>query len=264
MVRINESYSHLFDALSGNLIVSCQASKGEPLCKPEHILALSLSALNGGARALRLEGVENIAFVRQAVDALYKVHLPIVGLTKADIAEDQKLTTSYITATFADARALADAGADIIALDATGRRRLDDMTLAETIERIHRDLHKPVWADCATFAEGEAAAACGADIVSTTLFGYTAETALPPEHGPGLELLRQFVDRLDVPVILEGRVWHPEEITEAFTIGAFAVVVGSAITRPQLITERFVKAIPAHLKTKNAGALGSASKANSK
>ncbi|MBP7579222.1 MAG: hypothetical protein KA794_21075, partial [Candidatus Obscuribacter sp.] len=110
----------------------------------------------------------------------------------------------------------------------------------------------------------EAAAACGADIVSTTLFGYTAETALPPEHGPGLELLRQFVDRLDVPVILEGRVWHPEQITKAFEIGAFAVVVGSAITRPQLITERFVKAIPAHLKTKNAGALGSASKANSK
>lgn len=264
MVKISESYRHLFDALSGNLIVSCQASKGEPLCKPEHILALSLSALNGGAGALRLEGIANIAYVRQAVDALYAQHLPIVGLTKAEIAEEEKLNTSYITATFADASALATAGADIIALDATGRRRLDDMSLSETIERIHSELHRPVWADCATFAEGEAAAACGADIVSTTLYGYTAETALPADHGPGLELLRQFVERLDVPVILEGRVWHPSEITEAFEIGAFAVVVGSAITRPQLITERFVKAIPAHIKVNKPGAQGTVSKANSK
>ncbi len=101
-----------------------------------------------------------------------------------------------------------------------------------------------MWADCATFGEGLAAHEAGADIISTTLYGYTAETALPKEAGPGLDLLKEFVTHIKAPIILEGRIWHPDELTRAFELGAHAVVVGSAITRPQLITERFVKAIP--------------------
>jgi N-acylglucosamine-6-phosphate 2-epimerase len=228
--------------LKGGLIVSCQASAGEPLCKPEHILALSLSALNGGAIALRLEGAENIRFVRQS--KLVPAELPIIGLTKRTLDNPADyIKTAYITSTFAEARDIAEAGADIIALDATGRPRGDGLSLEETIGRIHNDLRKPVWADCARFSEAVAAAAAGADIVSTTMYGYTAETASKEELGPALDLLQQLVEEFETPVILEGRIWQPEQVSAGFARGAFAVGVGSAITRPQLITERFVKAI---------------------
>lgn len=239
-----KSKDALFSALRGKLVVSCQASVGEPLCHKSHILALSLSALNGGCGGLRLEGIENIKYVREQVDKLYEGFVPIVGLTKADVPAQDRLSSAYITASFVEAQHLAEAGADIIALDATGRKRSDNLSLAETIAKIHAELGCLVWADCATFSEGLNAAQAGADIVSTTLFGYTAETALPKDVGPGLELLKELVSHLKVPVILEGRVWRPEELTEAFELGAHAVVVGSAITRPQLITERFVRAIP--------------------
>lgn len=226
--------------LEGALICSCQASAGEPLCAPEHIVAMSLSAIEGGARGLRLEGVENIEAARPRTD------LPIVGLTKdVDVPAEERLKRVYITPTFQDASLLARAGCDIIALDATGRKRADGLSLSETIKKIHDELGKPVWADVSTFAEGINAAEAGADVVSTTLFGYTEETRLPKEHGPGHELLEELVTHINVPVILEGRVWNPEEVTRAFELGAYAVVVGSAITRPKLITERFVRAIPA-------------------
>ena len=234
----------IIDSIDGAMIVSCQASKGEPLNHPDHILALALSGINGGARGVRLEGLENIERVRSSLGKLFDGAVPIVGLTKSDIPAEEKLTSVYITACFDDAKSLAEAGADIIALDATGRKRSDGLSLKETIDRIHSELNKAVWADCATFGEGLAAHEAGADIVSTTLYGYTAETALPKEAGPGLDLLKEFVIHIKAPIILEGRVWHPNEVTRAFELGAHAVVVGSAITRPQLITERFVKAIP--------------------
>ncbi len=236
--------------LSGKLVVSCQASTGEPLCSPEHILALSLSAINGGAGALRLEGVENIRHVRAHTT------LPIVGLTKNDeVPASERLKKVYITGTFAEAKALAEAGADIIALDATGRPRPDGLSLAETITKIRDELNKAVWADVATFAQGLAARDAGATIVSTTMYGYTEETFLPPEAPPNFELLKELCQHLEVSVILEGRVWYPEEIAKAFELGAYAVVVGSAITRPQLITKRFVDAIPARI-SKHRSSLG--------
>ena len=226
--------------VAGELIVSCQASTGEPLCSPEHILALALSAINGGAGALRLEGVENIRLVRA------NTKLPIIGLTKDDtILPSERLKKVYITGSFAEAQSLAEAGADIIALDATGRPRPDGLTLKEQIQKIHDQLKLPVWADVATFSEGVAARESGADVISSTMFGYTEDTVLPPEHGPSFELLKDLCQHIDCPVILEGRVWYPEDVTRAFELGVHAVVVGSAITRPQLITQRFVKAIPA-------------------
>ncbi len=225
--------------LKDSLIVSCQADAGEPLADPGHINALSLSAVRGGAKALRLEGIENIKKVRAATA------LPIIGLIKAKtISESERLYKVYITASFAEAKALALAGSDIIALDATERPRADGLTLEETIFRIHSELNKPVWADISTVEEGLKAASFGADLISTTLFGYTKETKLTSDQGPALELVEQLVQETKVPIVLEGRVWYPEEVKEAFERGAFAVVVGSAITRPQLITERFVRAIP--------------------
>jgi len=229
--------------LEGVLIVSSQASEGEPLNQPQHIIAMGLSALAGGARALRLEGIDNVLAARQ--DSRVPTECPIIGLVKdSTVPSEDRLRVPYITNRYADAEALAGAGADIIALDATGRRRADGMSLREVIFRIHTELKKPVWADCATFAEGINAIEYGADIVSTTLFGYTEETTVPKDHGPGFELLKELVAHASIPVIMEGRVWTPDEVAQAFELGAYAVVVGSAITRPQLITERFLRAIP--------------------
>lgn len=225
--------------LEGSLIVSCQAAEGEPLCHPSHMVAMSLSAINGGAGGLRLEGAESIRAVRARTD------LPVVGLTKSDLVpEDERLDRVYITGTFAEARLVAEAGADIVAADATGRERPDGLTLAQFIDAVHSQLGKPVWADVSTLGEGLAAAASGADVVSTTLYGYTRPTRLGPEAGPDFALLEALAARLDLPVVLEGRVWLPDEVRRAFDAGAYAVVVGSAITRPALITRRFVDAIP--------------------
>jgi len=243
VTRSNYKENESIKLLEGGLIVSCQASSGEPLCAPQHIVALALSAIEGGARGLRLEGVENIAAARQS--AKLSSQMPIIGLVKAvDVKSEDRLKMSYITNTYEDAQAIASAGANIVALDATGRPRPDGRNLRETIELIHNELNKPVWADVATFGEGMAAVEAGADIVSTTLFGYTEGTVAPREQGPGFDLLKELLSHTTVPVILEGRVWYPDEVRKAFELGAHAVVVGSAITRPKLITERFVKAIP--------------------
>lgn len=232
------SQKELIAKLKGELIVSCQAERHEPLGKPEFILALCRTVILGGAKALRLEGVENVRAVRKEID------LPIIALTKTEISEEERLNTAYITPSFADAKALAEAGADIIALDATSRKRSDGLDLRETIEKVHDELKKLVWADCSTLDEGVNAALAGADIVSTTLYGYTKETALPDDAGPSFEFLSSLIKALKVPVVLEGRVWHPDEVKRAFETGAYAVVVGSAITRPHYITRRFLKAVP--------------------
>jgi N-acylglucosamine-6-phosphate 2-epimerase len=209
------------------------------LNKPEHLIALALSALNGGARGLRLEGIANIQYARK------KTNVPIIGLVKSEQVQDQeRLSKIYITSTFAEAQELAKAGADIIALDATDRPRPDGLSLKGTIERIHKELNKPVWADISTLEDGIQAAEAGADVISTTLAGYTKETYVPPNSPPDLSLLANLIKSVKVPVVLEGHVWHPDEVRKAFELGAFSVVVGSAITRPQLITQRFVSVIP--------------------
>jgi putative N-acetylmannosamine-6-phosphate epimerase len=237
-MKTRSNYS-VIKKLERTLIVSCQADIGEPLASPEHIKALALSAIKGGAKGLRLEGTENIKAVKAVSD------LPIIGLSKSkNVSNDDRPNKVYITASFLEAKDLSDAGSDIIALDATDRPRADNLSLEETISRIHKELDKPVWADISTFDEGVQAHKYGADIISTTLYGYTQETQVTSSHGPDLDLLKKLVDQLDVPIILEGRVWYPEQVAKAFEYGSFAVVVGSAITRPHLITERFVKAIP--------------------
>jgi N-acylglucosamine-6-phosphate 2-epimerase len=225
--------------LKGALVVSCQASEGEPLCSPEHIKAMALSVIAGGAHGLRLEGKENIAAVRAVTK------LPIIGLSKAkNLSETDRLGCVYITATFDDAKELAEAGADIVAVDATLRARPNGEKLKDLVEQIHRVLKLPVMADISRLEEADNAASLGVDLISTTLFGYTKETAGTTESGPALHLLAEIRNHTEVPAVLEGRVWQPHEVTSAFQLGAHAVVVGSAITRPQLITARFAKAIP--------------------
>jgi N-acylglucosamine-6-phosphate 2-epimerase len=219
----------LFASLRG-LIVSCQAPVGSPLREPLVIAALAEAACLSGAVGVRIESPEHVRAVRLRIDK------PIVGLWKRDYEGFEV----YITPTFADAQAIAEAGADLIAIDATGRARPNGETLPELIRRIHLDLEKPVLADVATLAEAEAAVAAGADIVVTTLCGYTAETKGTPL--PALDLLKNMVENLDLPVWCEGGVSSPEQFAQALNLGAKVVVVGTALTGLEVQVRRYLNA----------------------
>ncbi len=231
----HESLKEILQIIDGGIIASCQASCGEPLNAPIHINALAQSCLLGGAKALRLEGIENIDYVKM------QTRVPIIGLTKDDISEADKYHKVYITRTINDALALKNAGCDLIAIDATIRYRGSDCDLKTLIDYIHNDLDLPVWADIATYSEAINASNLGCDIISTTLYGYTDETKAIAT-GPAFALLEILARELTIPVVLEGQVSTPDDIIVAFKSKAKAVVVGSAITRPILITRKFVDA----------------------
>ncbi len=217
----------MLDRLKGQLVVSCQAAAGSPLEPVEHIVALARAAILGGARALRLEGIANVAAVRTVTT------LPIIGIVKAEMPG----TEVFITGTTAHVDALSAAGADIIAFDATSRKRPE--TVATLAAAAHAN-GKIAMADISTAAEGEAAVAAGADFAGTTLAGYT--TYSPQLDGPDFGLMQSLRDAR-VPFAAEGRIWSPEEARRALDLGATFVVVGSAITRPDVITRRFADAI---------------------
>lgn len=210
------------------LIVSCQALPGEPLHGADIMARMAVAAAQGGAVAIRANSPEDIRAIRAAVT------LPLIGLFKAEIPG----YPVYITPTLEHARAVAAAGADIIAIDATARSRPQPGTLAEFIQAIHTETGCLVLADIATEAEGIAAEAAGADLVSTTMSGYTDDSPRQPE--PDLELVKNLAARLQVPLLAEGRYRTPAQIQQALIYGATAVVVGGAITRPQEITRWFV------------------------
>lgn len=213
----------------GRLIVSCQALEGEPLHGAGIMARVAVAAAQGGAAAIRANSPEDIAAIRAAVD------LPIIGLYKQDMPG----YPVYITPTLAHAQAVATAGADVIAVDATARPRPEPGNLADYIARIHAMTGLPVLADIATAAEAEAAVAAGADLVSTTMSGYTDDS--PQQRGPDLALVGEVVRRVNVPVLAEGRYRTAAQAVEALAQGATAVVVGGAITRPQEITRHFIE-----------------------
>lgn len=214
--------------LQGGLIVSCQALADEPLFGPDIMARMAQAAWQGGAVGIRANGPDDIRAIRTAVE------LPLIGLYKDG---DSGV---YITPNSRHVRAAAAAGADIIALDSTQRTRPDGEGFQHLLDVIHHECHKLALADVSTLEEGNTAEERGADMVSTTLSGYTPYS--PQLDGPDLELVYKLAKRLQVPIIAEGRISTPEEVERAFDAGAFAVVVGSAITRPQWITKRFVAA----------------------
>ncbi len=223
----------LIDHLQGGLIVSCQALLEEPLFGAEHMAAMARAAAGAGAVAIRANGPADIAAIRAAVE------VPIIGLYKVDLQGFEV----RITPTLEQALQVAEAGADMIAIDATHRPHPEG-SAAELIQKIHDHTNCPVLADVSTLEEGLQAAAAGADFIATTLSGYTDYS--PAQPGPDFVLLEQLVHDLrskKIPVIAEGRVSTPEQAARALSLGAHAVVVGSAITRPQWITEQFVNAI---------------------
>lgn len=218
--------------LENQIIVSVQAMPNEPLYKEDCIIAMMQSVVNGGAKGLRLAGGRDVKNAKKLFD------IPIIGLTKPDKLPDNWKEVVYITPTLKEVNELIEANADIIATDATNRPRPKE-SLEEIVNYIKAN-NKLSMADISTFEEGIKARELGFDIISTTLSGYT-QNSKQDLITPDFDLLEKLVKELDCPIILEGRIWEPNEVDKAFELGAYSVVIGSAITRPQLITKRFCK-----------------------
>lgn len=222
----------MFDlkSLKGSLIVSCQALDEEPLHSSYIMSKMALAARQGGAKGIRANTVADIGAIKQEVD------LPIIGIIKKDFDD----SGVYITPTMEEVDALVEEGMEIVALDATKLRRPDGSHFADFFAKVRGKYPEQLFmADVSTVEEGIEAEKAGVDIVATTLVGYT-------EHSDGdipLETLQKMMEVISVPVIAEGNMDTPEKAAKALELGAYAVVVGSAITRPQLITEKFAKAL---------------------
>lgn len=223
------------DSLRGGLIVSCQAEAGTPLGSPEVLAALAAAAVRGGAVGIRANGPANVAAITRAVT------VPVIGIYKVVTPGSDV----YITPTCEDARQIRDAGNPppaIIAFDATDRPRRDGGDWRVLLRLIQTDLGALAMADIATLEEGLAAAEAGADIVATTLSGYTVATAAKRASGPDIDLVAALAGA-GVPVICEGRIHTPELARRALNAGAYAVVVGTAITAIDWVTQRYIDAM---------------------
>jgi len=220
----------LLNKIKNGLIVSCQARKGWPMYGKNIMSAFSKAAEIGGAVGIRATGPENIKAIQAVTD------LPIIGINKQWI-EGYEV---YITPTFASAKEVIEAGASIVALDGTNRARPNGETIEEIVEKLKSYYPEIlIMLDCATFEDGINAEKMGVDLVSTTLCGYTEET----KHikSVNFELISKMSQELKIPVIAEGRIHTPALARKALEYGAHAVVVGTAITRPEVITKWFVE-----------------------
>jgi N-acylglucosamine-6-phosphate 2-epimerase len=216
--------------LIGGIVVSCQAAEGNPLHGPETMALMAKAAHLGGAAGLRVDGPADVRAVMRATP------LPVMAIYKVDYPD----CDVRITPTLADTLSLLETGASFIALDGTNRPRPHGERLVDSVEAIHE--HGALaFADLATREDLEGAIEAGVDAVGTTLSGYTEESATDSDE-PDLDLLAWLVTHSQVPVFAEGRYWTPEQAAAALEIGASFVVIGTAITNPMKITERFVQA----------------------
>ncbi len=222
---------NVVERIKNKVVISVQAMPSEPLYNEVCLNAMMSSVVKGGAQVLRLAGERDIKNAK----AMFK-DIIVIGLTKPDVIPENWMSIVYITPTIKDVKLLINAGADIIAFDGTSRPRPKE-DLRKIIKYIRMN-NKISMADVSTVQEGIAARALGADIISTTLSGYTQESKSNLTT-PDFDMLEKLVKVLDCPVVLEGRIWTTEEVSRAFELGAHSVVIGSAVTRPQLITKRF-------------------------
>ena len=222
----------IIEQLKNQVIISVQAAKGEPLYEEAALTAMMKSAVNGGAKGLRLAGARDIRNAKKLFN------IPVIGLTKPDKLPENWKSIVYITPSIKDAELIINAGADITACDASLRKHPYESP-AEILDFIHQN-KRLAMADISNFEEGINAAELGFDIISTTLSGYTQNSGCSQKE-PDFELLEKLVKTVKTPVVLEGRIWEPEQVSRAFKLGAHSVVIGSAVTRPQLITKRFIE-----------------------
>lgn len=224
----------VIESIRGGLIVSVQAYPGEPLRNPETMAQMSRACELGGAAAIRCQGLSDISAIKGRVD------IPVIGLWK------EGHEGVYITPTLRHALAVVNAGADVVALDATDRPRPDGRTFAQTVADIRAQAETLIMADCMTIDDIRNAVACGCDLVSTTLSHNKPAIQTTLEEGPDIDLLQQATSEFpDLCIICEGHVHTPADAKAAIDAGAWAVVVGTAITHPTSLTSWFKAAIEA-------------------
>lgn len=228
------------ESLKGQLIVSCQALENEPLHSSFIMGRMALAAEEGGAKGIRANSVSDINEIKRQTE------LPVIGIVKRDYNHSEV----YITPTMKEVDELLTTLAEIIALDATKQTRPNNEKVSDLVERIHQS-GRLAMADISTLSEALQAEKDGFDIVSTTLAGYTSYSRKTDK--PDFVLLKEIAQQVDLPVIMEGHTDDPEQVTKALELGAFSVVVGSIITRPQLITKRYAEAADKAVKIENDG-----------
>ncbi|GHI01121.1 N-acetylmannosamine-6-phosphate 2-epimerase [Neobacillus kokaensis] len=224
----------MLSQVKGGLIVSCQALPNEPLHSSFIMSKMALAAKEGGAKGIRANSKEDIIAIQKEVD------LPVVGIVKRDYDD----SSVFITATFKEIDELIEAGCEMIAMDATTRKRPKNISLKELVEYVReKSPSVELMADIATLEDAVQAEKLGFDCISTTLHGYTEETNGKKLYTNDFEFLKTVLQTVSIPVIAEGNVITPEMYQTCMQLGAYAAVVGGAITRPMEITKRFVQMI---------------------
>jgi len=224
----------IFEKIKGKIIVSCQAVAGEPLyMENDSIMYLmARAAKRAGSPAIRTSSVRDVVAIKK------ETGLPVIGLIKIQYEGFE----SYITPTMKEVDELVEADTDIVAFDCTEQKRGDGKSISEFITEVRRKYPDVIlMADISTYEEGINAWKLGVDLVGTTMSGYTSYS--PKTKGPDIELVRRLAKTVDIPVIGEGRIHYPEQAVSVLDAGAFAVVVGGAITRPMEIASRFIEAV---------------------
>jgi len=228
---MNAKNKKIIDSLKNGLIVSCQVQPDDPVYSEEFVLKMAIAAQWGGAVGIRANTPEQIRAIKKKVD------LPLIGLWK--IWHDD--TDVFITPTLDAAKAVWEAGAEIIALDCTDQITHEGAPAYKLLPIVKKEIPEAlIFADISTYEEGVRAIKLGADIVGPTLYGYTEATKHieVPDVREFARMCRDFKDK--AYVIMEGHIYTPDDAMKCLYLGAHAVVVGSAITRPHLITKRFV------------------------
>lgn len=220
------------ESLKGKLIVSCQALPHEPLHSSFIMGRMALAAKEGGAYGIRANTKEDIQEIRHNVD------LPVIGIVKRDYADSEV----YITPTMKEVDELMEVGPEIIALDATGRLRPEGVALKDFFRQVKEKYPDQLWmADCSTIEEALHADELGFDFIGTTMVGYTPQSKGDQIEADDFRIIREILANVKHRVIAEGNINTPEKARRVIDLGAFCVVVGSCITRPQLITKSFAE-----------------------
>ena len=220
----------LLEDLKGKLVVSCQALEDEPLYSSFIMSKMAKAAYLGGASAIRAQGVEDIKAIKEEVD------LPIIGLIKRDYSDSD----IHITPSMKEIDELIAAGCEVIALDATPRTRPNNDKLEDMLAKI-KAANIISMADISTVEEAIAAEEMGFDCISTTLSGYTPYSTQSPTVD--IALIKKLSEITTVPLVAEGKIHYPHQLSEAYEAGADICVVGGAITRPLEITQRFMEVL---------------------
>lgn len=222
------------ERLRGHLIVSCQALPEEPLHSSFIMGRMALAAMQGGASGIRANTKEDIAEIRRNVD------LPIIGIVKRDYEDSQV----YITPTMKEIDELMEVKPEIIAVQAGIELRPEGKTLDEFYREIREKYpNQPLMADCSTIEEALHADELGFDFIGTTKVGYTEQSRGDRIEANDFEIIRTILEKVTHPVIAEGNINTPEKAKRVIELGCFSVVVGSIITRPQVITKTFTDAL---------------------